>query len=82
MHKCEICGKETGNGIMALVKADEVCICSKCIMVSDEPLAKQAREVMRTKKKSRENGEIKGKDAEWAAYWTYDCETPKFRKVK
>ena len=82
MHKCEVRGKETGNGITAAFKGRTISICSICAVLSDEPLAKQAREVARTGRKSRENGEIKGKDVTWAAYWTPDCETPKFRKVR
>ncbi len=81
MHKCEVCGKETGNGVVVLIGSKKVAICSICAVLSDEPLAKLAREIIRTGRKSRENGEIRGKGA-WAAYWSPDCETPKFRKVK
>lgn len=82
MCQCEVCKKESGNGIIAMVGGNEVVICSRCIVLSDEPVVKKAREVMKTTKKSRENGEIKGDKVEWAAYWTPDCITPKFRKVR
>lgn len=52
IYNCNVCKKDTGSGrYLKTVIGRVICICPSCLMWSEDPLAKLAREAIRKIKK-------------------------------